>query len=67
MAGEIRSHIGQLLDPPPNYRELDSNEVVLDSDMEGDPRGFIGWKQARPEIRNKPFCKCWGIQVIRAL
>lgn len=54
------------LDIPSGYRELDSNEVVLDSDVEGDPRGFIGWKQVRPEIRGKAFCKCWGVMVLRA-
>lgn len=64
----ITISIMKLLELPPNYIELGSGQVVLATDMEGDPRPgkFIGWKPARQEIINTAFCKCWGIQVIRA-
>lgn len=58
--------IGKILDLPPGYREVETGEVVRASDVEGDGRTtFTGWKAVREWIVGKPFCKCWGVQVLR--
>ncbi len=53
------------LDLPEGYIQVNTSQTVRADDLEGDPRGFSGWRAPRKEIVGKPFCACWGVIIIR--